>query len=144
MGASYSQDLRDRVLGARDRGLKTKQVADLFSVSASWVRRVMQRRREHGQTAPRPRGGVTVVKIDMERLRQLVHEQPDATTRELHGRLGIACSESAVGMALKRLGLSFKKRRSMQPSRTGLMSPRDASSGSGSKRRSSPSSTPGS
>ena len=119
MGASYSQDLRDRVLGARDRGLKTKQVADLFRVSASWVRRVVQRRREHGQTSPRPRGGVTVVKIDLERLRRLVCAQPDATTRELHQRLGIACSESAVGMALGRLGLSFKKRRSAPPSRTG-------------------------
>ena len=144
MGASYSRDLRDRVLGARDRGLKTKEVADLFSVSASWVRRVMQRRREHGQTAPRPRGGMTVVKIDMERLRQLVQEQPDATTRELHRRLGIACSESAVGMALKRLGLSFKKRRSMRPSRTGPTSRSGASSGSGNRRRSGPGSTPGS
>jgi transposase len=47
MAAAYSQDLRDRVLGARDRGLPTKRVADLFAVSASWVRRVVQRRRDH-------------------------------------------------------------------------------------------------
>jgi hypothetical protein len=46
MGAAYSQDLRDRVIAARDRGLNTKPVAELFDVSASWVRRVMQRRRE--------------------------------------------------------------------------------------------------
>jgi transposase len=118
MGVTYSQDLRDRVLGARDRGLKTKQVADLFCVSASWVRRVIQQRREEGRTEPKPRGGAINVKIDMERLRRLVREQPDATTRELHTRLGIACSESAVGMALVRLGLSFKKRRSTRPSRT--------------------------
>jgi transposase len=122
MGTAYSQDLRDRIIAARDRGLATKRVADLFKVSSSWVRRVMQRRREHGQTAPRPRGGVTVMKIDMERLRQLVNEQPDATTRELHARLGIACSVSAVDMALRRLGLTFKKRRSTLRSRTGPMS----------------------
>lgn len=117
MGAAYSQDLRDRVIAARDRGLRTKQVADLFAVSASWVRRLMQRRRETGQTAPRPRGGVTVVKIDLARLRQLVQDQPDATIRELHRRLGVDCSVSAVDMALRRLGLTFKKRRSRQPSR---------------------------
>jgi len=130
MGASYSQDLRYRVLGARDRGLKTSQVAELFSVSASWVRRVVQRRRDHGQTAPRPRGGVRVVKIDMQRLRQLVHEQPDATIRQLHQRLGAACCESAVGMALGRLGLSFKKRRFTPRSRTGPTSRRGVTPGS--------------
>ena len=88
MGAAYSQDLRDRVLAARDRGLKTKQVAQVFAVSRAWVRRVMQRRRESGRTAPLPRGGVTVVKIDLERLRQLVAQQPDATVRELHEAFG--------------------------------------------------------
>jgi transposase len=118
MAVAYSQDLRDRVMAARDRGLKTRGVADLFGVSCSWVRRVMQRKRESGETAPRPRGGVTVVKIDLERLRALVDQQPDATTRQLHQRLGIQCSVSAVDMALRRLGLSFKKRRSMRPSRT--------------------------
>jgi len=129
MGAAYSQDLRDRVIAARDRGLKTKPVADLFGVSASWVRRVMQRRRETGQTTPQPRGGATVVKIDPDRLRELVGEQPDATIKELHQRLGVDCSVSAVGMALKRLGLSFKKRRCMPPSRIGRMLPRVAHSG---------------
>jgi transposase len=117
MAASYSQDLRERVMAARDGGLETKKVAEVFRVSASWVRRVMQRRRESGETTPRPRGGVTVVKIDLERLRQLVQHQPDATAPELHERLGVVCSLSAVYMALRRLGLSFKTRRFRRPSR---------------------------
>jgi transposase len=129
MGAAYSQDLRDRVLAARDRGLRTRQVAQVFAVSPAWVRRVMQRRRETGQTAPLPRGGVTVVKIDLQRLRQLVAQQPDATVRELHGRLGITCSVSAVDMALRRLGLTFKKRRCRRPNRIGPTWPSDAPSG---------------
>ena len=74
-------------------------------------------------------GGVTVVKIEMERLRELVRQQPDATIKELHQRLGVECSESAVGMALKRLGLTFKKRRCMPPSRTGPTWRTDADSG---------------
>jgi transposase len=132
MGAAYSQDLRDRIIAARDSGMKTKRVAELFRVSASWVRRVIQRRREHGETSPRPRGGATIVKIDLNRLRQLVQEQPDATVKELHqrlGSLGITCSVSAVDMALRRMGLSFKKRRCMLPSRTGRTSHRSARTG---------------
>lgn len=129
MGAAYSQDLRDRIMAARDEGMPTKRVAELFRVSASWVRRVMQRRREHGQRSPRPRGGATVIKIDLDQLRQLVQQQPDATARQLHQRLGIQCSVSAVDMALRRMGLSFKKRRCMPRSRIGPTWPSDAPSG---------------
>ncbi len=129
MGAAYSQDLRDRIIAARDGGMRTKRVAELFQVSASWVRRVMQRRREHGEQSPRPRGGATVIKIDLDQLRQLVQQQPDATARQLHQRLGIKCSVSAVDMALRRMGLSFKKRHCMPPSGIGPMLPQDAHSG---------------
>lgn len=135
MAKPYPQELRDRVLAAYDRRMKTKQIADVFAVSPAWARRIKQRRRETGETTPRPMGGVTVVKIDMDRLRELVEAQPDATIRELHERLGIDCSESAVGMALKRLGLSFKKRRCTRRSTTAPTSPSDARDGSGSSRR---------
>lgn len=109
MGATYAQDLRDRVLSAYDRGMKTRQIADTFQVSPAWARRVKQRRRETGQTTPRPKGGATVVKIDERRLRDLVRAQPDATLRELGERLGVTCGESTICMALKRLKFSFKK-----------------------------------
>jgi len=117
MGAPYSQDLRNRVLAAYDRGMKTKQIAKLFEVCGSWARRVKQRRRQSGQITAKPMGGVRVIKIDMAKLRQLVAQQPDATIQELHQRLGSPCSSSAVGMALERLDLTFKKRRFMRPSR---------------------------
>lgn len=138
MAVAYSQDLRDRVLAAYDRGLKTKYVADLFRVSRSWARRVKQRRRESGETAPRPRGGATIIKIDSARLADLVKQHPDATTKELHALLGADCGESAVGMALRRLGLSFKKRRSMPPNKTVRTSRAVARRGSVSNRTSEP------
>jgi len=109
MGRAYSQDLRERVLGAYDRGLRTKQIAKVFNVSCSWARRVKQRRNQFGETRRRAMGGVTVVKIDMARLAQLVAEQPDATLKELGARLGVRCSESAICMALKRAKLTLKK-----------------------------------
>ncbi len=81
-------------------------------------------------------GGVRVIKVDLVKLRQLVDQQPDATIPELHQRLGTdRCSESAVNMALLRLGLSFKKRRFMPPSRIGPMLPKSALTGRTSSRR---------
>jgi transposase len=131
MGAPYSQDLRDRVLAACDRGMKTKQVAEVFAVSPAWVRRVKQRRREFGETSPRPCGGRTHFKIDRQRLAELVHAHPDATLKELREMLGARCAESTVCTALKKLGFSYKKRRSTRRSRAAPTSPGDAACGVG-------------
>lgn len=109
MGAAYAQDLRDRVLAAYDCGMATKQIATLFQVSSSWARRVKQRRRELGETRPRPMGGATIFKIDLTRLAELVDQQPDATRPGLRQRLGVQCTDAAIYLALRRLGLSFKK-----------------------------------
>lgn len=118
MGAAYSQDLRDRVLAAYDRGMKTKNIAEVFAVSPAWARRIKQRRRETGETAPRKMGGPGPIKIDRTQLAELVREQPDATLKELQDRLGIGCCQSAIWTALDKMGLTFKKRRSMPPSGT--------------------------
>ena len=135
MGAPYAQDLRDRILTAYDRGMKTKEIADVFQVSRAWARRVKQRLRETGETTPRSMGGVTVIKIDLALLSNLVKHRPDATVRELHAMLGIDCSESGVWLALKRLGLSFKKRQSMPPNKTARMLPVGARRGNASSQR---------
>ncbi|MCL2646915.1 MAG: hypothetical protein FWD61_07895 [Phycisphaerales bacterium] len=54
-----------------------------FEVSGSWAWHVKQRRRETGQSTALPMGGVRVVKIDLEKLRELPAAQPDATIHEL-------------------------------------------------------------
>ena len=123
MAVTYSQDLRDRVLAAYDRGMRTAEIARTFAVSPAWARRIKQTRRDTGRTTPLARGGATVIKIDMRRLGELVQEQPDATLRELRDRLDVACSESAVCLALKRLGMTLKKRRCTRASRTAPTSP---------------------
>jgi transposase len=118
--------------------MKTGQVAQTFSVSPAWVRRLKQRRRETGRTTPQPMGGATVIKIDLVRLRQLVQEQPDATLEELRQRLGVDCHAWSVGLALRRLQLSRKKKRCTRRSRTGRTWPPPVSSGS----KSNPPATP--
>ncbi|HLO41742.1 MAG TPA: IS630 transposase-related protein [Phycisphaerales bacterium] len=119
MPASYSDDLRDRVLAAYDRGMKTRAIADIFQVSPAWARRVKQTRRETGRTRPLKVGGRRPRKIDGDRLAKLVEQKPDATLKELRELLEVKCSLSAVHNALGRLKVSFKKSRSTPRSRTG-------------------------
>ncbi|MBL8763273.1 MAG: transposase, partial [Phycisphaerae bacterium] len=118
MAAPYSDDLRDRVLAAYDRGMKTKQIAQVFQVSPAWARRIKQCRRETGRVRPLPTGGKRIQKIDPVLLAELVRQQPDATLKELRERLGVVCALSSVWGALDKIKLSFKKSRCTRPSRT--------------------------
>ena len=136
MATPYSQDLRDRVLQAYDRGMKTKQIADVFNISPAWARRVKQRRRESGETSHRRMGGPGVTIVDRKQLAALVQKHPDATRAELRSLLGVQCALSTLCMALQRMGLSFKKKRSAQRNRIVPTSPSNAPLGVPGPRRS--------
>ena len=129
MPRALSQDLRERVLAAYDRGMATLPIARMFQVSPAWARRIKQRRREFGEIRPRRPGGVTIIKVDRARLSELVREDPDATLMELRERLGVSCAISTICVALKKLGFSFKKRQSTRRSRIGRMLRPNATSG---------------
>jgi transposase len=126
---AYSLDLRKRILAACDRGEGTKYVAERFGVSPSWVRRLKQRRRENGEIGPRSPGGDRRGKFDrkaLARLQKRVEAHPGATLEQLrvwiHGELGIQCSVMAVCRALKRIGMTFKKKVSRRPNGRGRTS----------------------
>ncbi len=102
---AYSLDLRKRVLAACDAGKKTKAVAESFSVSRAWVRRLKQRRREdNGSIEPRPIPGAKP-KLDGDqrnRLKEFVRQTPNATLEELRSRIK---SELDVGISIGALVL---------------------------------------
>src|SRR3954462_13697033 len=112
---AYSMDLRERVVAACDAHDGTRdQIAERFSVSVSWVRDLLKRRRDTGSIAPRPRGGGRPPAFDEAagaRLREAVRADPDATLEELAEAAGVACCPSAVHRALERLGITRKKSR---------------------------------
>lgn len=118
---SYSMDLRQRVLADCDAKMETRAVATKYRVSESWVRRLKQRRRESGEIAPRPpRNKVQPRWLPyVDRLKELVDEQPDATLRELRDRLGVSLSLMTICRALRALQLTFKKKSFTRPNKTG-------------------------
>ena len=118
MGA-YSMDLRRRVLKDCDAGVGTKAVAQKFSVSESWVRRIKQRRRETGEVAPRPPKNRRVSFRDhyADRLRSAVAGDPNRTLKELRAHLGVRVSIATLWQALSDLKISWKKSLSGPPSR---------------------------
>lgn len=116
---ALSVDLRERILGACDRGdLTREEVADEFRVSRRFVQKVLRLRADGVPLAPRRRSGGRGAALGgpgLERLRGLVREKPDRTLAELRDALrgsgGPAVSVPTVCRALRKLGLPLKKRR---------------------------------
>jgi transposase len=110
----YSQDLRQRVLETIQRGDgSVRQIANRFLVSLSFVTRLLQLHRTTGSVEPRPHGGGNPAVLgpeDLERLRELIRQQPDATLEECRHRLGRSCSLMTISRALSQLGLPRKKK----------------------------------
>ena len=110
----YSQDLRKRVLDTVQRADGSlRQIARRFLVSISFVTRLLQLHRSTGSVLPRPHGGGNPAVLgpeDLQRLRELVRQQPDATLEELRQRLGASCRTMTISRALRTLGLPRKKK----------------------------------
>jgi transposase len=110
----YSMDLRARVVATIEAHEGSfRQIARRFRVSLSFVTRLLKRRRETGSFFPKGHGGghpAAVEGDDLERLRQLVEQHPDATLEELAALLGIPCSRTAIGRALHKLRITRKKK----------------------------------
>jgi transposase len=114
----YSLDLRQRIVDAVERGTETiESIARLFSVSESFIYKLLRQKLERGDIAPLPHGGGAEAKLkedELNTLRQLVEEFPDATLDELRAKVkkktGVEASVPTIWRALESLGLSRKKK----------------------------------
>jgi transposase len=133
----YSTDLRLRVLQDCDAGLPTRAVADKYTVSDSFVRKLKRRRHTTGSAAPTaPRRPPPGWAADADRIRAAVAAQPDLTLQELRDRLAVAYSLTTLWRATRALGLTLKKNRTGRPSKTGPTSRPGGRGGGTSSRRS--------
>ena len=120
---TLSLDLRERILGAYDVGDTTRErVASRFRVSLGMVKKLIQQRRRLGEIGPlHHRAGrkARILPAHREQLRRELKVKPDLTLAELREVTGLACTLPAIHYVLADMGLTFKKRLSGQPSRTG-------------------------
>jgi transposase len=125
MPDALSFDLRRRVLVAVAGGLSHRVAAARFGVSAASVSRWRRLERERGDARPKPLGGDRLSRRT-EAHAVLIHaalaDVPDITLPELKTRLagqGAQVSVAALWRFCRRHKLTRKKRRRMQPSRSG-------------------------
>src|SRR6266446_7022483 len=89
MGKPYSDDLRERVVAAIEAGHSRVKVAELYNMALSTVGGFIKRKRETGSVSPDKFGGYKTFTLEphIDRVKELVAEQPDSTLAELQVRL---------------------------------------------------------
>jgi transposase len=106
---AYSKDLRLRVLAAVDRGIPRNEVADLFGVSLSTVKRWLNRRRQTGDVNAYKIPGRPSVKGKALRawLPEHLEANPDLTLAEhckaFEEEGGVKVSEATMSRTIARL-----------------------------------------
>src|SRR5712691_201540 len=85
---AYSQDLRDRVLRALERGEGPTEIARRFEVSRLWVYQVRERMQKTGERCSFPIGGHRKSRFAEAEplLRAWIAEQPDLTFKKNSAR----------------------------------------------------------
>jgi transposase len=119
---AYPMAFRKAAVAAHERLGSSKEVAELFGCSESWVRRLVQQLRETGriesQAAHRP-DNRKLDDRDLETLRRLIERTPDMTLGELAAALNHKVSVPTVWRATQAMGLPLKKRHCTPRSKTG-------------------------
>ena len=119
---SYSQDLRERVLWALDRGERPSSIARRLEVSRVWVYQVRNRAQRSGLRTSFQIGGHRRSRVaDMEAvLRAWIEAEPDLALSELSARLAkqdILIKPGALWHQLNKWNLTFKKNPARQRAR---------------------------
>ena len=120
---SYSQDLRERVLWALDRGERPSSIARRLEVSRVWVYHVRDREQKTGKRTSFQIGGHRRSRVaEMESvLRAWIEAEPDLALSELSERLakqGVLIKPGALWHQLNKWNLTFKKNPARQRART--------------------------
>lgn len=114
----YSLDLRQRVVEAYEQGQGSiAEVAQQFSVSTYFVKKMLRQWRQTGDLAPLPHGGGKPRSLSARQhqlLKRKVREQSDISLAELQQVLAddesLELHLSTISRALSVLGLPRKKR----------------------------------
>jgi transposase len=121
---SYSQDLRDRVLWALERGERPVHIARRLEISRAWVYQVRDRVQKTGERSSFQIGGHRRSRIaDLElEVRSWIKAEPDLALTQICDRLaerGVSIKIGALWHQLNKWNLTFKKNPARQRARSG-------------------------
>ena len=114
---AYSLDLRQKIVDVyQNEEISQRQLATRFSVTKSFVIKLLKQYRETGNIKPLAHGGGAKLKTNPEQLEilaELIEDNNDATLEELcqmfQERTKVIVSRATMGRMSQRLNLTVKK-----------------------------------
>lgn len=114
---TYSLDFRQKIVETYDRGgISQQKLAERFSVSVFFVKKLFRQRRQQGSIAPLARSGwqkSLITEPMQQHIARLCEEKNDLKLSEIADRIeaafGVRLSNPTLCRAVKRLNLRRKK-----------------------------------
>jgi transposase len=115
---AYSLDLGQRVVNAYEQAQGSiVEIAEMFNVGESFVKKMLRQWRATGDLSPLPHGGGRASSLEAAQLRLLrskVRHEPDVSLAELQAHVQaqaqLTVSQATLSRALSKLDLPRKKR----------------------------------
>jgi transposase len=118
-----SNEKRQIIIEAKKRGETEKTILNwVQDISRSSITKIWKQYQTTGTRKPKPYPGRKshLSKEQDKQIRDKIQKTPDITINELIEELHLDITESGLSKHLKAMGLSFKKRHSMQTSKNEL------------------------
>jgi len=124
MTSGYSTDLRERVIGLREKGETQARIAEVLGLSISTVKRYLVRYAQTGSVRARVQGRMKprLGEAELRIVEAQLEVAPDATlvihATRFAEQTGMVVSAMCISRAIRRLGWTRKKRRWVRASGT--------------------------
>ena len=125
MAKPISNDKREAIIKHKQAGESESNITRWLLVSPRTIQRVWKKYKETGSYEPSPLNNGRKPLVDNETMNKVVEkiqEEPDMTLQELIDDFDLRISQAALCKRLIKLGLSFKKRHSIQTDKSEKMS----------------------
>jgi transposase len=111
-----SNDKRADIIAAKQRNEPVAQIKKWFNISERTISRIWNKYQKTGTYTPLPYTGrkSDLTKEKDQQIKDTIAETPDITLLELIDKLALDLTEGGLSFHLKAMGLTFKKRHSMQ------------------------------
>jgi transposase len=111
-----SEDKRADIIAAKKRNEPAEQIKKWFNTSERTISRIWNKYQKTGNHKPKPYTGrkSKLTKEQDQQIKNTITKNPDITLLELNDKLSLNLTEGGLSFHLKKMGLTFKKRHSMQ------------------------------
>jgi transposase len=118
-----SDDKRADITATKQRNKPAAQIKKWFNINQRTISRIWNKYQKTGTYQPTPYKGrkSKLTKEQDKQIKDTIAETPDITLLELIDKLSLDLTEGGLSFHLKAMGLTFKKRLSMQVSKNEAM-----------------------